>query len=317
MRSGAIWRNRLCERVARVNMEGGKGDMDEEQSPGGMNSAASKDPDAERASTLASEREAFVKNYLRKGVELTEQLLRENEELRTALAEQREHNTNLTAQVRSDDAIRDLIRTVERLEQEKRSLLDRSAQLEQASRRYEGRYTAIEQELNDLANLYVASFQLHSTLNAVHVVQHIKELLAQLVGAERFVVYLLTPDGTQAVPVGFEGVGEADLAPLAVGQGAIGRVCATGVSSVKQGDPLGHGSFDEPLAVLPMMVDNQTVGAIAILSLLEQKHAWVQVDQELFHLLGSHAGAALLAAHLYQKHPDPLVAMGGLVENLK
>jgi len=276
-----------------------------------------KDAASDTSSSLMAEREAFVRKYLRKGVELTEQLLQENESLRTELEELRSHNANLTAQVKSDDAIRDLLRTVERLEQEKRALLDKSAQLEQASRRYEGRYTAIEQELNDLANLYVASFQLHSTLNPVHVVQHIKELLAQLVGAEGFVVYLLSADGTQAHPVGFEGVAESSLGPVAVGQGAIGKVCATGVSSVKQGDPLGKGSLEEPLAVLPMMVDNQTVGAIAILALLEQKHAWVQVDQELFHLLGSHAGAALLSAHLYQKHPDALTAMGGLIENLR
>ena len=51
--------------------------------------------------------------------------------------------------------------------------------------------------------------------------------------------------------------------------------------------------------------------------LLEQKQAWVQVDQELFHLLGTHAAAALLAAHLYSKENDLLSALAGLGEQLK
>jgi hypothetical protein len=266
---------------------------------------------------ITREREMFVKNFLRKGVEFTEELLHENEDLRRRLALIENDNAALRAQVKSDDAIRDLLRTVEKLELEKRNLLERSSQLEQATRRHEGRYAAIEQELNDLANLYVASFQLHSTMRSQHVLQHVKELLAQLVGAERFVVYVLSDDGQSAIPVGSEGIAESELMPVRVGEGHIGGVCATGISSVRQGDPLGEGTLDEPLAVLPMLVDNQTVGVIAILALLEQKHAWVQVDQELFHLLGSHAAAALLSAHLYQREPDLLSAIAGLSESLR
>ena len=141
--------------------------------------------------------------------------------------------------------------------------------------------------------------------------------LHQLVGAERFAIYMLNDDGTVAIPVGSEGLAEAELTAVRVGEGAVGAVCANGVSSVRQGDPLGEGSIAQPLAVLPMLVDGQTVGVIAIVWLLEQKHAWVQVDQELFHLLGSHAATALLAAHLYQKESDLLSALAGLGESLK
>lgn len=266
---------------------------------------------------LTRERENFVRTFLRKGVELTEQLLQENDALRQQMLLLEHDNAALRAQVKSDDAIRDLLRTVERLELEKRGLIDRSTQLEHVTRKQEGRYTAIEQELNDLANLYVASFQLHSTLKAGHVLQHIKELLAQLVGAERFAIYVLNDDGNVAIPIGSEGITEAELGPIRIGEGAIGSVCANGVSAVRQGDPLGEGSLASPLAVLPMLVDGQTVGVIAIVGLLEQKHAWVQVDQELFHLLGSHAATALLAAHMYQKESDLLSALAGLGESLK
>ena len=92
---------------------------------------------------LTRERENFVRNFLRKGVEFTEELLRENDELRARVALLEADNTALRTQVKSDDAMRDVLRTIERLEQEKRSLLDRSSQLEQLTRRHEGRYAAI------------------------------------------------------------------------------------------------------------------------------------------------------------------------------
>ena len=65
---------------------------------------------------------------------------------------------------------------------------------------------------------------------------------------------------TRRIPVGSEGLLESELMPIKVGQGAVGIVCATGTSSVKQGDPLGEGTVEQPLAILPMQVDGQTVG---------------------------------------------------------
>jgi hypothetical protein len=102
---------------------------------------------------LVKERETFVRSFLKKGVEYTEALLRENLEIREELLSLRTENTRLRAQVASDDAIRDLLRTVDRLEQERNALLERSHQLEESRRRHEGRAAEIEQEVNDLANL--------------------------------------------------------------------------------------------------------------------------------------------------------------------
>ena len=81
---------------------------------------------------LTKEREAFVRTFLRKGVELTEDLLRENDVLQSQLSSLQIENARLRAQVASDDAIRELLRTVEALEQEKKELMQRSRELEQA-----------------------------------------------------------------------------------------------------------------------------------------------------------------------------------------
>ena len=178
---------------------------------------------------VTKEREAFVRTFLRKGVELTEDLLRENQELQSELTRLQMDNARLRAQVASDDAIRELLRTVDALEREKTDLMNRSRELEQATDRHQGRYTEIEIELNDLANLYVASFQLHVTLAPRRVVRNVKELLAQLVVAEGFVLYIVDPDGRHARAVGSEGVHEHEIAPVQLGDGKIGEAIATGI----------------------------------------------------------------------------------------
>jgi GAF domain len=265
---------------------------------------------------LTKEREAFVRTFLRKGVELTEDLLRENQVLQSELSRLQIENARLRAQVASDDAIRELLRTVDALEQEKRDLVSRSRELEQATHTHQGRYSEIEDELNDLANLYVASFQLHITLAPRRVLRHMKELLAQLVGAEAFVVYIVDPDGKHAQAVGSEGVPEDQLGPVQLGAGKVGEALATGIASMHTQKPLGRMTLDDPLAVIPLQADGRCVGAIAILSLLAQKTAWANVDQELFHLLGTHAATALIAASLYSRTSGPASSLGGLREQL-
>lgn len=265
---------------------------------------------------LRKEREVFVRTFLRKGVELTESLLEENRQLTTELGRMREDNARLRKQVASDDAIRDLIRTIDGLEREKLDLLNRSSELEQVSRRHEGRQAEIEQELNDLANLYVASVQLHAALTPRRVVRHIKELLAQLIGAERYVIYVIDPGERRARPIGSEGVPASALGPVELSSGLVGEVMTTGLTWVSQEEPLSRGSLEAPIAVIPLRIEDKSVGAIAIVSLLTQKPGWVPVDHELFKLLGDQAGIALAGANLFSKSRGALDALAGLAETL-
>ena len=263
---------------------------------------------------LVQERETFVRSFLRKGVELTEELLHENGELREENQRLHRDNARLRKQVASDDAIRDLLTTIEGLEDEKQRLLERSTLLERSQRSDEGRYEEIEHELNDLANLYVASFQLHASLSPRRVVRHLQDMLGQLVGADGFAIYLVDADGQEAVPIAWENLAEAP-ATVKVGEGAVGEACLTAVPHVSS--TLGEGSLDAPLAVVPLLVEGKAVGAIAITRMLVQKTRWAPLDQELFKLIGAHAGTALIAANLYSGELGPMPALSGFVDNLK
>ena len=55
------------------------------------------------------------------------------------------------------------------------------------------RYTEIEQQNSNLANLYVASYRLHGTLDRQEVIDTIQEIIANLVGSEEAGLFELDP----------------------------------------------------------------------------------------------------------------------------
>jgi hypothetical protein len=279
-------------------------------------SARGKNRASEPPADLRAEREQFVRNFLHKGVELTEALIRENQGLEQQVRNLQDDNTRLRAQLASNDAIRELLTTIETLERERKSLLNRSDELEREFAQHTERHTEVERELNDLASLYVASFQLSGTLSVTRVVRHMCELLEQLIGAQSFVIYMVSPDGKRGLPVGSRGHGAAPtLTPISVDDGLVGDVCLTGVARI--GDPAQERHPNDPLAVLPLVFDSEVVGIITIAKLLPQKRAWAHVDNELFKLLSAHGATALIAANLYAKEAGPRAALHDVLFHLE
>jgi len=65
----------------------------------------------------------------------------------------------------------------------------------------------MEDDFANLANLFVASSSLHSSLSPRAVTRRLKEVLEQLVGAEQFGVYLATHEGRTLAPIAVAGLG--------------------------------------------------------------------------------------------------------------
>jgi GAF domain-containing protein len=247
---------------------------------------------------LKSERDRFVKSFTR-GSRLTDEFIQDYESLLERLAKLEAENGNLRAQVAADSAVRDLVQKIERLEAEKSELLSRTTRAEQVTNQFTTRVQEVESEFSNLANLYVASNQLHSSLSPRGVTRRIKEVLAQLVGAERYSMYLANKDGTELVPIASEGIPGGDLLPVPVAGSRLGAVLTSGEAAVEEdGDPSQCG-LDRPAAVIPLVVDERTVGVIAIFSTLAQKTRFNAVDFELFRLLGQQAASALVSASLF------------------
>ncbi len=258
---------------------------------------------------LKEEREAFVRQFLRRGFELTEDVLSENRELRAQMQKMQEDNVRLRAALASNDAIKDLIKKIDVLEVERQSLVSQSTTLAESSRRSEERTSEVEQELHDLANLYIASSHLHATLSVRGVVRHMRELLQQLLGAEKYAIFVLREPDRATVLVS-EGIDPATI--VVVGEGPIGSAIATGRSRVVDGPPQPPGTLESPLAVVPLRVRERVLGAIVVASVFEQKERWAAVDHELLDLMGAQAGIALIAARLFAGVSDARALLPGI-----
>jgi GAF domain-containing protein len=247
---------------------------------------------------LKSERDLLLQK-LRRGSKLTEDFISEYERLLDRLTALESENADLRAKVATDAAVRELLNKIEQLEAEKSELLSRFRRAEAMREQFTARVAEVETEFANLANLFVASNQLHSSLSPRGVTRRIKEVLAQLVGAERYCMYLVNPEATELIPIAAEGVAGRDLLPLRVEGTTVGRVFRTGSAVIEGERDPSSGSLDSPAAVVPLSVEDRVVGVIAIFSTLPQKTRFDAVDFELFKLLGQHAAAALVSASLF------------------
>ena len=254
--------------------------------------------------------EEFLETFFRKGAQFTEQLLTEVQSGRAKIAALQEENIKLRSQLASDDAVRDLLNKIQLLEEEKTSIRENADNAVKEYRDYEGRFFEMEQELDQMANLYVASSQLHAAMDSSSVLGIIEQMLMQLVGASQIGIFLRedTSETPLLRPVHAFHCDEIKGTTVEWKQTPIGETAATQVSYISEPEQAKRENM--PVACIPIVLGQMTIGVIVIYGLLEQKHSFVPVDFELFRLLTSHAAAAIIGSSLFSR-------TGGLADVLK
>ncbi len=248
---------------------------------------------------LKKERDAFIQQFFRKGAQFTEELLKENERLRDRIGALEHENSKLRAHLASDEAIRELLRKIEDLEREKQDLVGRSARAEAVKANFSQMYEEVEGELANFANLYVATAQLHSARSVRNVLRALKELLAQLLGAAAFAVYFVSDAGDELWAIASEGVEPAEVARIPATAGPIGHAFTSGELAFDMARDTSRASITDPVALIPLHIDGRVHGVIAIFGTLPQKTEFVNIDRELFKLLGAQAAPALVNARIF------------------
>jgi hypothetical protein len=254
---------------------------------------------------LVESKREFIETFFKRGAEFTEELMRENEKLRFR-AVQLEEERRLLANAQSGGAqpgggtaaLRELVVRIEQLEHDREKLLSRFAGVEKENRDFSDRYHDIERENNNLANLYVASFQLHSTLDLRELTQIILEILLNFVGAKTFAIQLVDEEHARLRTLASEGVDKARVPEGAVGDGRVGEVVRSGQPFIDGERLRMRADLERPLIIVPLKIRDKVVGALIIWDLLSQKTALADVDYELFNLLAAHAASALQGAWL-------------------
>lgn len=232
---------------------------------------------------LVEKRRELLETYFENGRQIATELVAELDATRRKMAELEEENARLRMQLKSDAAIRDLLNKIE--------LLSHKSEVERQARSEVERATAVENELSNLASLYVATSQLHASLDPRDVVATLGQLLLQFVGAGAYIVY--SSDGDRLVPVASEGLPAEQVVEARVGVGPVGKAFdSSGPFSLQEN------ATEGPMVVVPLRVSDQVVGAVAIMQLLEQKSDLDVFDHELLQMVSSQASSALAAARL-------------------
>lgn len=151
-----------------------------------------------------------------------------------------------------------------------------------------------ERQSSRLTGLYVALYQLHSTLDPTTVNESIAEIATDLVGAERFA--LLIREGEAAAQVVLARGFDADEHLYVEGsKGPISdpQVLATFEDGVLRTDPI---ESQQTLATVPFRVEDRTVAVLAIFEIVDHKEEALHSDRELLDLLSVHAASAMVAA---------------------
>ncbi len=205
--------------------------------------------------------------------------------------------------------VQDLLRENERLREITAALEDKVAAIETESLRFNERYAEIEKQNNDLANLYVASYRLHSTLDRQEVISVIEEIIINLIGSEELAILEQKSESTWST-VGAFGVDAERLEQLVneieAGRGAISKAITAGERFVASGENQDDLAAPEAglTACVPLILDGQVTGVIAVFRLLGQKQGLEDIDLQLFDLLASHAATALYSSRNREESTD-------------
>jgi transcriptional regulator with GAF, ATPase, and Fis domain len=236
--------------------------------------------------------EAYVRRVQADTRKYVQDLLVENEKLRVTAA------TLQAEKAAIDDEVVSLRLEVERHRSEESKLERRLAEVAAENRRFSEEYVFVEQQNSNLANLYVASARLHSTIERGEILAVIMDIIEFLVGCEEIGVFEVDVEGEKLRLTASKGIDEDRWALVPLGEGAIGRTVLTGQPYT----PLAPKTDPDGLTIcVPLKVQNQVTGAIALFGLLPQKSGKLEsVDLDLLNLLAAQAGTALATGALLE-----------------
>ncbi len=175
------------------------------------------------------------------------------------------------------------------------------------------RLVETEHQRGRLMNLYVATYQLHATLDLDEVQATIGEIARDLLGAERFLLLIKEGDEGECEVALQQGIDQVSgnlytNDRYTGGDLMVDQTLADGVLR------MGEMAESQALAVVPLTVQGLTVGAIVILKLFDHKPSLTAEDRDLLDLLAAHAASALFAARVYSTTDRKLRTLESLLQ---
>lgn len=253
---------------------------------------------------------ADLRELFRRTRELAVELMRDNEQLRVQnlLLERQKLETEQrfeSSRIGMEN---------QQLKAELNLLNTQIGELEKKSSKFRRRYEDIEQYNTALSNVYIASNQLHSTLDFSEVVKTAAEILWNLVASPVFAIFLYNEKTGALSLIGGEGIeGRFPNAVLEHTSGMIHDALTEGVSlfidDVISGDPM---------AAVPLKIEGRgVIGLITIYEIEQHKGGLSSLDKELFDLLASQTATALTSSQVYSETVKKVKSMESFINLIK
>jgi hypothetical protein len=251
-----------------------------------------------------------LRDLLRRTKEFAVELMRDNEQLRV-------HNLVLERQKLEADQRYDSSRLgieKEQLKAERDLLSTQLTDLEKKSQKFRRRYEDIEKYNMALSNVYIASNQLHSTLDFSEVVKTAGEILWNLIASPVYAIFLRSEKTGMLTLIGGEGLQDRFpnntlMEPIGIAADALNE----GVSLFVDGEVAG-----DPLAAIPLKIEGRgVIGLINIYEIEKHKGSLSDLDKELFDLLASQTATALTSSQVYSETIKKVKSMESFIQLIK
>lgn len=223
-------------------------------------------------------------------------LLTENERLRNFVAGLQKDKRDL------EESLSTTRTEIEHRRREEDALKRQMAEIREENHSFSQKYLEVEIQNSNLANLYVASYRLHGTLDRKEILSSIQEIIINLVGCEEFGIFDLETEQGMLTLTASMGIDPHRYRRISVNGGKIGETARAGEIYVSKGKCDAASSEEAPLiACIPLKVEGRVTGVIAIFKLLQHKTELEAIDREMFDLLATHAAMALYCAGLHAR----------------
>ena len=177
------------------------------------------------------------------------------------------------------------------------AMLQQLIKMDEANHAFKDQYLSVEDQNSDLIKMYVAMHRLHSTLDFNNVVSIVKEIVINMVGAEKFSLFYMEPSDNRLELIADEELDGTEATAFEIIDLTVARVTSIIKDKAEQSS---GADGPEPIACIPLIFQEMHIGFIVIYKLLAQKSSFRSLDQELFDMLCSQAGNALYSSKLVQ-----------------
>ncbi len=194
------------------------------------------------------EKSDVLLKFFEEGKQFSMDLLKENERLRLSLASQKSESASLKNG--TGDQLVQLDKEKEHYKEELEKLRTTLEEVELENNEIAENYVKVEEQNQNMASLYVASYRLHSTLDFKKVIEIIKEIVINLIGSEHFGIFLKDERSNALCPIASEGIPIQKIESIKIGVGLSRKATETGDSYVYH---VGKKKSDEALACIPLI----------------------------------------------------------------